>query len=416
MKFLFTVAYVMLCAIGFGQPYLVGDRVDVFATDGKYYAANVLESANNQLKVRYLGFGADRDAWLKEDDVVRGGARGDKIIVVAASGTFEGTIEEVSVNGYTVRYEGYPESYSLTRSMFSFISSPSESRKNYAQNSTDTVTNTTTQPVKPVQPVTTTANGTYLPGTKLLGLEGTTWYAATVKEFTNGKYLVKWDDYNSEAWLTADQVKLKPTLPADKAGVTNGKVYLRSMRWIATGNTELSWFFLGDNGLIIVNPKFGLNPVNPNLEQVNNYINVGLYTIGKGTLDVKWLNGKTTSYGMKTRDGDIIELDAGGIMVRQKGLPGNFKLNGTYQGSISLGEVSSSATYTFRTDGTVSVNYMGTAAQGRAENNKQGKYYIKGTNLEMSFTDGTNIIANIGTADGTANSNIVINNTWFTKL
>ncbi len=416
MKLLITLAYTMLCTMVLGQPYLAGDRVDIYTNDGKYYPATVLESDKAQLKVRYIGFGADRDTWLKEDNVVRGGAKGDKVVVMATSGTFQGTIEEVIANGYKVKYDGYPESYTLTRSQFSFMSSPEESRKNNARNLTAPATQTNSLPVQTTQTAITKANGTYPPGTKLMGLEGTYWYAATVKEFVNGKYLVKWDNYNYEAWLTPAQVKLKPTLPADKARATNGKMYLRSMRWIATGNTELTWFFLGDNGVIVVDPKFGTNPVHSDLEQAANDINVGLYTFGNGTLDVKWLNGKSTSYGMKTRNGEIIELDAGGIMVRQKGLPENYKLNGTYKGSISFDEVSSSANYTFLPDGTVNVNYTGTAAQGRAENSKQGKYYIKGTNLLMSFVDGTKINANVGTTDGIGNSNIVINKTWLTKM
>lgn len=416
MKLLLTVAFTMLFSIVFGQPYLVGDRVDIYTNDGKYYPATVLELAKDQLKVRYVGFGAESDAWVKENNVVRGGSKGDKIIVMAASATFQGTIEEVIATGYKVKYEGYPESYTLTRSQFNFMSSPEESRKNNAQNSTAPSTQRNSSPVQTTQPANTTANGTYQPGTKLMGQEGNSWYAATVKEFANGKYRVKWDNYNYEAWLTPAQLKLKPTLPADKARATNGKMYLRSMRWIATGYTELSWFFLGDNGLIVVDPKFGSNPVNPALEQSDNDNNVGVYTVGNGTLDVKWLNGKTTAYGMKTRNGEIIELDAGGIMVRQKGMPENYKLNGTYKGSISFAEVSSSATYTFLPDGTVSVNYTGTAAQGRAEKSMQGKYYIKGTNLLMSFADGTKINANVGIFDGADNNNIVINKTWLTKM
>lgn len=415
MKHLLTVAFTMLCTIVVAQPFLAGDRVDVYATDGKYYPATVLESAAAQLKLRYLGFGADKDAWVKENQVVRGGAKGDKIVVVAASGILQGTIAEVLPGGYKVQYDGNAESHTLTRSQFSFMSSPEESRKNNAQNLAVASTKTSAPPVT-TTPASTTTNTIYPPGTKLMGLEGTTWYAATVKEFANGKYRVKWDNYSSEAWLTPAQVKLKPTLPADKARPANGKMYLRSMRWIATGNTELTWFFLGDNGVIVADPKFGTNPVNPALEQVGNDVNVGLYTVGNGTLDVKWLNGKTTAYGMKTRNGEIIELDAGGIMVRQKGLPENYKLNGTYKGSISINEVSSSATYTFSPDGTVGVNYTGTAAQGRAENTNQGKYIIKGTNLLMLFADGTKINANVGTTDGTGNNNIVINKTWLTKM
>lgn len=416
MKLLFTAAFSCFVSLVFCQPFLVGDRVDVYATDAKYYAATVAESNNDQLKVRYLGYAADKDAWVKETDVVRGGAIGDKIIVVTASGTFYGIVTEVSTNGYKVRYDGYPDIYPLTRTQFSFVSSAAESRKNNAQHKPAIAAKPAPVRTQEAPAAITTTNGIYTPGTKLMGLEGTSWYAATVLEYANGKYRVKWDNYDYEALLTPAQVKATPTLPQDKTRPTNGKLYLRSIYWIATGNTELSWFFLGDNGVIVINPVNGTNPVNPAVEQTSNFKNVGTYTMGRNTVDVKWLNGKSTSYSMKMQNGDISELDAGGIMVRQKGMPDNYKLNGTYKGSLSIGGVSSSGTYSFRNDGTVTVSLAGTAAHGRAENNRQGKYVIRGNNLLISFNDGSQIKANIGTATGNGNNNIVIDNTWFTRL
>ncbi len=416
MKLLFTTAFSCFASIVFCQPFLVGDRVDVHATDAKYYAATVAESSNHQLKVRYLGYGADKDAWVKEADVVRGGAIGDKIIVIAASGTFYGTVTEVSTNGYKVRYDGYPDIYPLTRTQFSFVSSAAESRKNNALNNQVAAVKPTPVRTQEAPAATAMQNGIYPVGTKLMGLEGTSWYAATVLEYANGKYRVKWDNYNYEAMLTPAQVKATPTLPQDKIRPTNGKLYLRSIYWIATGNTERSWFFLGDNGVIVINPVSGTNPVNPAVEQARNFLNVGQYSMGKSSVDVKWLNGKSTSYSMKMQNGEIIELDAGGIMVRQRGMPDNYKLNGTYKGSLSIGGVSSSGTYNFRNDGSVTVSQVGTAAHGRAENNRQGSYVIKGNNLLISFNDGSQVKANIGMATGNGNNNIVIDNTWFTKL
>jgi len=47
---------------------------------------------------------------------------------------------------------------------------------------------------------------------------------------------------------------------------------------------------------------------------------------------------------------------------------------------------------------------------------KLSRYYTKGTKMLMSFADGTKINANVGTTDGTANSNKVLNKTWLTKM
>lgn len=348
MKIYLTAVLSFLFIAAFGQPYLAGDRVDVYATDGKYYAATVLEASNKQYKVRYLGFTADSDAWASEDNIVRGAAIGDRVVVSSQNAqVFYGTVENISANTYQVKYDGYADVYSLTRNQFAIVSSVAESRKNSLKN-TAAVNPVVAQPAEQVIQTTETrpaATGSthYQPGTKLLGLEGTTWYAATVLEFRNGKYRVKWDDYSSEAELTPEQVKLKPTLPADKARAVNGKLYLRSLRSVLSGYTDLEWFFLGDNGVIILNPMFGTNPINPSLEQTQNFNKVGLYTIGKKSLDVAWLNGYKTSYPLEMSKGEIESLD-GGVMVRQNGLPDNLKLNGTYDGTMFFGSIRSSST------------------------------------------------------------------------
>lgn len=423
MKYAVIAVLFLMPCLGISQSFVAGDRVDVYATDKKYYAATVVEAANSQLKVRYIGYAAEQDAWVKEDNVVRGGAKGDKIIVVAASGTFYGTIEEVMQNNYKVQYDGFPESYTLTRQQFSFVSSIDDTRKNIAKAKANTNTNNNTglpaasvqQPKQTTTPVSLQAtNGIFSPGTKLLGLEGKTWYAATVLEYSNGKYKVKWDNYNTEALLSPDQVKLKPTLPADKARAVSGKLYLRSLRSVLSGYTDLEWFFFGDNGVVIHNPKFGTNPVNPTLEQTENFNNVGTYTVGKTTLDVNWLSGHKTAYPLTMKGAEIFSLD-GGIMVRQKGLPDGYKIDGTYDGSVFFADIKAGSTYTFRNDGTVSLSTIATAGvEGAATGNRQGKYQIKGNTLTMNFTDGSKIISNIGILEGS--TSLIIDNKWMKKI
>lgn len=421
MKTFFPVLFCLLSFAGYSQSYSVGDRVDAYATDGKYYAATIQEVSGNQYKLRYIGFGAESDAWTKEENLVRGAAKGDKIVVAKSSEVYYGTVEDVASNNYKIKYDGYAEIYTLTRNQFNMVSSIAETRANHAKNNNTTISPTTATNAKPATTTTTTtttvartANGTYPPGTKLLGLEGTTWYAATVLNFTDGKYKVKWDNYSTEALLTPDQVKLKPTLPADKAQPVNGRLYLRSLRSVLSGYHDLEWFFLGDNGIIVLNPQFGTSPVNPALEQADNYGKVGTYTIGKTTLDVNWLNGHKTKYPLEMSNGEIELLD-GGVMVRQKGLPDNFKLNGTYDGSMAFGTIRAASTYTFTNDGGVTLSTISTVGVGgAAQSTKEGKYSIKGNTLTITFNDGTKTISNIGMLEGNS-KNLVVNGRWLTK-
>jgi hypothetical protein len=405
MKCLIVLVLLLSANLMHAQTFRVGDKVDMYSTDGNYYAASVTEVSGSQYKIRFDGYTAANDTWVQGASLVRGGKPGDRIVVVAQQGTYYGTIEEVQNTKYKVKYDGYPESYTLTRSQFSFMSAssaPAPAQKNTPAQSTLPQSNPS---------VATTAG--FGVGAKVQALQGSTWYAATIREIKNDKYLVKYDNYNEEEWVSRERLRAKPTLTADKLKATSGKTYVRSIRWIATGSTEISWYFLGDNGVIVVDPVHGLNPVNMAAEQADNFKNIGYYTIANNQINIKWLSGKTTTLGLKYKNGEIIEMDAGGIMVRQKGLPENYKLSGTYKGSISYGTVASSSSYTFTRDGRVTrtqAGYASTAdASGRANNTKSGSYTIKGTTLFVTYTDGTRETANIGVFSG---DQLVLNGNW----
>lgn len=399
------------------QPFAKGTKVDVYATDGKYYGATVIEAEGDQYKIRYLGYGADKDVWVKENALVRGGRKGDRVVVTSSSGVFNGVIEEVTLDQYKIKYDGYPDTYTLTRTQFHLVDKPvviEGAGKTVSPvpavsaNAAAKTANTVAE-----QPVNAMATG-FVIGGKIQALEGSAWYAATIKEIKNGKYLIKYDDYSQEDWLPAEKIRMKAMLPADKLKPTGGKIYLRSIRWIATGYTELGWYFLGDNGVIVTNPIYGLNPVNLALEQVNNWKNVGTYSISNGNININWLNGNKTKLALQYENGEITEMDAGGIMVRQKGLPDNYRISGTYSGSISFGDVGSSGTYIFGKDGSITVKTMGTVntgvTAGLSENEKKGSYTIKGSTLMITYDNGVKETANIGLIG----SNLVINSKWMT--
>lgn len=407
MRCLIMLALLLVTSFPYAQTFSVGDKVDMYSTDGNYYAASVTEVSGSQYKIHFDAYATANDTWVQAASLVKGGRAGDKIIVVSGQGTYYGTIQEVQNINYKVKYDGYPDTYVLTRSQFHFTNSnttgapasPSPAQNIQAQNNT----------------ATTTGNG-FAIGDKVQALQGAKWYAAVIKDIKNEKYLVKYDGYNEEEWVTRERLRAKPRLSADKLKATTGKTYIRSIRWIASGYTELSWYFFGDNGVIVADPVHGLNPVNLALEQADNFKNVGYYTIANNQVNIKWLSGNTTSLGLTYKNGEIIEMDAGGIMVRQKGLPENYKLSGTYTGSMSYGNVASSGIYTFTKDGRITRTQTGTAntadASGRAGNTRSGSYSIKGNTLFVTYTDGTRETANIGVFSGT--DKLVLNGTWMT--
>lgn len=412
MKSSLLLFFTFISILSFAQPFKVGDKVDMYSTDGNYYAATVKEISGTKYKIHFDAYEASNDTLVESVSLVRGGRPGDKIIVVAMQGTYYGTIEQVLNTSYKVKYDGYPEQYTLTRSQFNFISPSSlTATPGKTVSATNTNINTNTN----VQAVATT--GAFTVGTSLQALQGKTWYAATIKEIKDEKYLVKYEGYNEEEWVTKDRLRTKATLTSDKLKATGGKTYIRSIRWIATGYTELSWYFFGDNGVVVVNPVAGTNPINYATEQKDNFKNVGYYTIGNNQVTIKWLNGTSSIIALTYRNGEIIEMDAGGIMVRQKGLADNYKLSGTFKGAISFAGAAAASTYTFTRDGKITVTKTGFTntqdANGQSINTKSGTYRIKGNTIFLSYNDGTAENANIGIFDGSP-AKMVLNNNWLT--
>jgi len=404
MRYLLLCSLVAIAQCCFGQSFRVGDKVDMYSTDKNYYAGSVVEVSGDKYRIRFDAYDASSDQWVVGANLVRGGRVGDRIVVVTEKASFFGTIQEVQNTKYKVKYDGYPDSYELVRSQFSFATAAATTEKNVTQNSNAN------------QAISTTTGG-YTVGMQVQALQRSTWYLATIKEIRDGKYLVKYEGYNEEEWLPKENLRAKPALTADKLKPTTGKTYVRSIRWIATGYTEISWYFLGDNGVIVVDPVHGTNPINMTLEQTDNFKNVGYYSIANNQISIKWLNGKTMTLGLTYKNGDITEMDAGGIMVRQKGLPQNYKLSGTFSGTMSYGSVGSSSTYVFGKDGSISSLRSGSITTGDAAANsttsKKGTYSIKGNTLFVTYNDGSRETANIGVFTGVADK-LVLNGNWLT--
>lgn len=181
--------------------------------------------------------------------------------------------------------------------------------------------------------------------------------------------------------------------------MATGRLYLRSIMYISTGKVDLSWYYLGDDGTLVKNPKNGVNPVNIKAERENNYDKTGIYKITGNKIAITWATGDVNSFQLKFKDGDIVEMDIMGTMIRQKGLPKDFKLTGTYRG------LNNGGLYNFESDGKF---YRSVFEEGE-KIEREGTFTINGNNLNLVFSDGTKEKCLIALLD----EDIVINTSFY---
>lgn len=186
-------------------------------------------------------------------------------------------------------------------------------------------------------------------------------------------------------------------------GADGGKLYLRSIMYIATGKVDLGWYYLGNDGTFVKNPKNGVSPVNITAEKQNNIENTGTYIITGNTIEITWHSGDVSKLALKFKDGEIVEMDVSGIMVRPNGLPKGFTLNATYQG------LNNGATYVFESGGAFSSKVY----ENGQWVNRKGTYSIGGNNLTLRNSDGSGTLCLLALLDDGA---IVINTSYYTPL
>lgn len=180
---------------------------------------------------------------------------------------------------------------------------------------------------------------------------------------------------------------------------------------------DISWIHLGNAGSIVRNPKNGNNPINYRAELTNNANNVGKYKIVNNKLNITWSNGKTASWSLETKNGDISAID-GGIVTRPAPMPANYKLNGQFAGGAILPNVGSIHTFVFTKDGTFTLNRQGTISTADvsaiSQDTNKGTYSISGNTLRLNFDNGQKQVANILIWDmGGGKSHLVINSTSY---
>lgn len=202
-------------------------------------------------------------------------------------------------------------------------------------------------------------------------------------------------------------------------GSTNGKLYFRTFFWTgAYGNSlEMTWFFLGNNGIIVRNPKHGVNPIQYSAEATDNTDNVGKYKIAGNKLFITWQNSEKNEWSVEYDHGDLSGID-GGVVSRPNAMPANYKLSGQYAASSVLSNVSAVQTFVFSKDGTFTLNRLGTVhtndVGAKSESDAHGTYNITGNTLNLNFANAGKQVAVIWIWDeGSGKKHLVINTNSF---
>ncbi len=197
-----------------------------------------------------------------------------------------------------------------------------------------------------------------------------------------------------------------------------GHLYLRTFLWTGMygSNLDISWIFLSDDGKIVRNPRYGVNPVQWEKEMQENAANVGRYTEEKDKLAITWSDGKTASWGIEKKDGKLSIID-GGIVSEPEAMPPHYRIEGQYAASTVLPNVASTQTLVFQKDGSFTMNNLGTVSTAdvaaASENNKQGTYDISGNTLSFKFSNGEEKKSVICIWNMNGQKNLVINSAYY---
>lgn len=194
-----------------------------------------------------------------------------------------------------------------------------------------------------------------------------------------------------------------------------GTLYLQSY---IVGGLSIGWLWLGDDGSFVKNPVRGANPIDLAAEKEGNAANTGTYTKKGDVLSVTYQDGKTEDWKMEYLDGRLNMID-GWFAQAQAGMPDNYTLHGNFTGNFHVGYVSKQQTYSFNSDGSLSLTGMATVnvdgAGGTAAGEpEKGRYTIHGNTLRISMNNGDQSVALIGIMPGDKPS-IIINYTMFNQ-
>lgn len=176
--------------------------------------------------------------------------------------------------------------------------------------------------------------------------------------------------------------------------VSKGKLFLKTIMYGTS--LDISWIYMGSDGLILVNPKHGVDPINVPAETKDNLANVGTYAISGDEIKIKWKNGKSENWSFEKTDGQYSSLD-GGVVTQPKALPANYKLKGIYSAGAVTANLSASSTIIFSPDGKFTEGRRGTVVteneSSMSSDQRIGTYSISGNTLKLKYTNGETYIA-----------------------
>ncbi len=132
-------------------------------------------------------------AFLLTQNLLFSQSIGNSISVVAADGkTYTGVIKKITGDNYQVKYDGYKALYWLKANQFTVISTGGQQNNLIGE------------------------------GVRFLSADGNT-YTGIVKEAQGNKYLIKYDGYDFESWLTRDQFTLSTSNSNASTGSNNSQ-------------------------------------------------------------------------------------------------------------------------------------------------------------------------------------------------
>lgn len=173
---------------------------------------------------------------------------------------------------------------------------------------------------------------------------------------------------------------------------SNGKLYIRTI--FMSGSLSISFVYLGNDGTIVIDPKLGADPINPDAEAKLS-TRVGKYSISNKNATVTWRDGSKNSYSVEYQKGEISGWDAG-VMVKCDKYPANTRFEKSFKGGnvVSGGGtlVGSFRNYNFHSNGTFDLGTQGiistTETGASSDKSFKGTYILGGNTLKLTFDDG----------------------------
>src|SRR5665647_1920035 len=246
-------------------------------------------------------------------------------------------------------------------------------------------------------------------------------YTGTITDIQGGKYKIKYDGFDFEAWLIKEQFSLlnnnNQTQPKNNnIQITNDQINNQNNNYATVGklysgssvNGNVYYYLLPSGQIIFGCPTGGLENFDLNTFCATSTANCGTYTKSGGILNIRW-NDNHEQTGKLSANGDI-EINGSLIGEMQK-VPN--RLSASYNFSVNMGGTSIAETNKFNGDGTFEVERAGGVDNNDGQNSTEwnsshsGKYSISGYTITMIENNGNITKHTIYSIDGAANPDML---------